>query len=348
MSEETARLRRYQALLAPGTPLRSGLERILAGRTGALVVLGTNRIVKASCSGGFPINIEYQPTRLRELAKMDGGIVLSNDLETIIAAGVHMVSDPVPSTETGTRHRSADQLSQVSGIPVVTVSASMSVISLFMDGTRHAVEPSQQILQRANQALATLARYHERLSTVLRRLTALEVRDQVSLRDLLSVIQQLELIRRLADELQGYVAALGVDGRLVALQLTELTRGIEDLPEMLAEDYPLDEPLSFEKLSELSDADLLDLGPTGRALGFGSNWVPDSRLSPRGIRVLSNVPRLPQGLADRLAERFENLQNLLGASVSDLQQIEGIGAGRARSIREGLLRISESAYHNAD
>lgn len=349
MESDEARLRRYQALLAPGTPLRSGLERILAGRTGALVVLGTNKIVQASCTGGFPLDISYQPTRLRELAKMDGGIVLSNDLSTIIAAGVHIVSDPVPSAETGTRHRSADQLAQVSGVPVVTVSASMSTISLFLGGERHAIERSDQILQRANQALATLSRYRERLGAVLRSLTALEVRDQVTLRDVVSVAQRLELIRRLTTELLGYVAALGVDGRLLAPQLTELTHGLIELTNQLAADYaPGDTPLHFDGLTALADAELLEVTTTARALGFDQQWHPESRLTPRGYRVLGDIPRLPRGLADRLIDHFGGLQGLFGASVADLQQIDDIGESRARAVRDVLLRLSESAYRDAE
>lgn len=349
VDSDEQRLRRYQALLAPGTPLRLGLERILAGRTGALVVLGTNKIVQASCTGGFPLAVDYTPTRLRELAKMDGGIVLSNDLATIVSAGVHVVSDPVPSLETGTRHRSADQLAKVSGIPVVTVSASMSTISLFLGGQRYPVERSDQIMQRANQALATLGRYRDRLGTVLRTLTALEVRDQVTLRDVVTVAQRLELIRRLTDELNGDVAALGVDGRLLALQLAELTHGLDEVPQQLAADYaPEDAELAFERLAALEDAELLEIATTARTIGFATHVHPESRLSPRGYRVLGNIPRLPHGLAGRLVEHFGGLQGLFGASVADLQQIDGIGASRARAIRDSLIRLSESAYRDAD
>lgn len=346
MESEEQRLQRYVGLVAPGTPLRLGLERILAGRTGALVVLGSNRVVQASCSGGFPLNVDFTPTRLRELAKMDGAIVLSNDLSTILAAGVHVVSDPVPTEETGTRHRSADQLAKVSGVPVITVSASMSAISLFIGGRRHSVDPPQQILQRANQALATLSRYRQRLDAVLATLTALEVRDQVSLRDVVAVVRRVELIRRLTDEVRGYVLALGVDGRLLALQLTELNQGIEDLPDLLSADYaPKGTRLRFERLGELADAELLDVAATARALGLGGSTQPDYRLSAHGYRVLGGIPRLPHALAEKLIMSFGGLQGLFVASVSDLQQLDGIGSGRARAIRDHLLRLSEAIYH---
>ena len=144
------RLRQYQRRLAPGTPLRAGLDRILHGRTGALVVLGNNAKVQQVSTGGFQLNVDFTPQALRELAKLDGAIILSNDLSRIIAAGVHLVpAGDLPTAETGTRHRSADRTAQASGVPVVTVSASMSTISLFMDGDRHPVETSGQMISRA-------------------------------------------------------------------------------------------------------------------------------------------------------------------------------------------------------
>lgn len=350
MTEGQSRLRHYLALLAPGTQLRAGLERILAGGTGALVVLGTNKVVQASSTGGFPLNISYAPTRLRELAKMDGGIVLSNDLSTILAAGVHLVSDPVPSQETGTRHRSADQLAKVSGIPVVTVSASMSTISVFLEGQRHALEPSNQIISRGNQALATLARYRERLTGLLTTLTALEVREQVTVRDVVAVAQRFELIRRLADELHNDVTALGVDGRLLAMQLAELTHDLDTIPELLTKDYSsaVGEDLAFDRLRTLPDVDILDVELAAIALGFGGGFHPESRIGPRGYRVMASIPRLPSGMADRMIEHFGGLQPLIGAGVSDLQQVEGIGAARARSIREVLLHMTEAGFQDAE
>ena len=63
-------LRTTLARLAPGTDLREGLERILRGRTGALVVLGFNDVVAGLCDGGFALDVQFAPTRLRELSKI--------------------------------------------------------------------------------------------------------------------------------------------------------------------------------------------------------------------------------------------------------------------------------------
>ena len=176
LGHDEERYRRYRALLAPGTPLREGLERIRAGRTGALVVLGRNPVVDQISTGGFTVNTDFTPTALRELAKMDGGIVVDDQLSIIISAGVHFTpSAELPTIETGTRHRTADRIALQANIPVVTVSQAMSSIALFMAGLRYAIESSEQILVRAEQAVATLSRYRERLESSTAQLSALEI-----------------------------------------------------------------------------------------------------------------------------------------------------------------------------
>src|SRR3954452_23760214 len=94
-------LRAALALMAPGTVLRDGLERILRGRTGALIVLGHDAIVESICTeSGFALDIEFSATRLRELCKMDGAVILSSDGTRIVRAAVHLMPDPtIPSDE---------------------------------------------------------------------------------------------------------------------------------------------------------------------------------------------------------------------------------------------------------
>ena len=96
------------AAVAPGTELRDGLERILRGRTGALIVLGNDKVVETVSTGGFMVDIEFSATRLRELAKMDGGIVLTRDGGRIVRAATQLAPDrTIETRESGTRHRTA-------------------------------------------------------------------------------------------------------------------------------------------------------------------------------------------------------------------------------------------------
>ena len=343
-----ARLRQYQRLLAPGTPLREGLDRVLHGRTGALVVLGNNAKVQQLSSGGFTLDVDYTPQALRELAKMDGAIVLSTDLGRIAAAGVHLVpSGDFPSAETGTRHRSADQSAQAAGVPVVTVSASMSTISLFLDGKRHVLETSSQMVSRANQTIATLTSFVARLDDVIGQFNSLEVSEQVTIRDLVQVVHRYEMTRRLSTETQFHVDTLGVEGRLIALQHAELEASFEGLADLLVADYShtLDDPSTFtlESLLNFSPDELLSTQLVADRMGFGPQVFLETPLKTRGVRLLTNVGRLPNALVAKLVDRFD-IQELFGASVADLLEIDGVGPARARLIRDALLRITEAAY----
>ena len=123
-------LRDVLAMVAPGTALRDGLERILRGQTGALIVLGRDKIVDQIATGGFELDVEFSATRLRELAKMDGGIILDRDVTRIQRAAVQLVPDPsIPTEETGTRHRTADRVSRQTTFPVISVSKSMRIVA---------------------------------------------------------------------------------------------------------------------------------------------------------------------------------------------------------------------------
>lgn len=344
-------LRANLALMAPGTALRDGLERILRGRTGALIVLGYDAVVEAICTGGFPLDVEFSATRLRELCKMDGAVVMSSDGTRIVRAAVHLMPDPsIPSEESGTRHRTAERVAKQSSFPVISVSQSMHIIGLYVNGQRHVLDDSAAILSRANQALATLERYKLRLDEVSGTLSALEIEDLVTVRDAVSVVQRLEMVRRIADEISGYVVELGTDGRLLALQLDELMAGVDSDRTLVIRDYlptgrkarTLDEALV--ELDLLSAAEMIDLVAVAKAIGYpGASDALDAAVSPRGFRLLAKVPRLPAQIVDRLVDHFGSLQRLLGATVEDLQAVEGVGDARARGVREGLSRLAEAS-----
>ncbi len=346
--EDTREVLCHLAQLAPGTPLREGFERILRGRTGALVVLGDAEPVLQMSTGGFPIDVPFTPTALRELAKMDGAIVLTAETDRIVLAGVQLMPDPgIATIETGTRHRTADRVSRQTGVPVVSVSASMATITLYMGNTRRVVEQSETILTKADQALQALERYRSRLWELANRLSSLEVQDQVTVRDFAYLAQRLEMVRRLDAEVTAYVVELGTDGRLLTLQLHDLSAGVSDLRELLERDYhPADDQQTFglTPLAALTTTELLDPLVVARTVGFGSGEQLDTKISTRGYRQLSQINRLPAALGVRLIEHFGSLQGLFGASSTELQEVEGVGELRARIIRDGLVRLAEAAY----
>lgn len=336
--------------IAPGTELRDGLDRINRGNTGALVVVGWDRLVETLCTGGFELDVEFSATRLRELAKMDGAVVITGDATRIVRAAVHLVPDPsIATSESGTRHRTAERVAVQTGLPVITVSQSMHVIALYAQGGRYVLDDSGKILARANQAVATLERYKMRLDEVAGTLSALELEDLVTVRDVLAVVQRLEMVRRIAAEVEDNLLELGNDGRLLQLQLHELMAGVQPDRELVLSDYAVD-PLDADGLAgmlaaldELSGTELLDLPAIARTLGFGAGPdQQDAPVAPRGYRALARLPRLPRPVTDRLVEHFEGLQALLAAGLNDLMDVEGVGEYRARTIRDGLQRMSET------
>ncbi len=346
-------LRSVLAAMAPGTQLRDGLERILRGNTGGLIVLGYDRTVESLSTGGFELDVEFSATRLRELSKMDGAVVLSTDGTRIQRANVHLVPDPTIFTdEQGTRHRTAERVAKQTGYPVISVSQSMRIIALYVEGRRYVLDDSAAILSRANQALATLERYKLRLDEVAGTLSALEIEDLVTVRDAVAVSQRLEMVLRISEEIGGYVVELGTDGRLLSLQLEELMAGVEQERELIVRDYlpsggrraRTPETVLAELVQRSNATDLLDMTVLARIMGYpGGADVLETPVNPRGYRLLAKVPRLPRLVVDRLVDHFGSLQKLLAATIDDLQAVDGVGETRARSVREGLSRLAESS-----
>ena len=348
-------VRRSEALLdalrmvAPGTPLRDGIDRILQANKGALIAVGDGPEVLSVCSGGFLLDAEFTPQRLSELAKMDGALILAADCSRVARGNVHLVPDPnIPTLETGTRHRTAERVARQIDVPVISVSEAMSVVTIYRNDEKYTLEPIPRILGKANTALQTLERYKIRLDGVSGALSALEVEDLVTVRDAVSVLQRAEMVRRIAEEIEGYIIELGSEGRLVMLQLEELMGGVEDDRRLVAKDYfvasaesPLEEVM--KRLAQLTTDELLDLKEVSAVLQLPQGTGLDWSLQPHGYRLLHKIPRLPEIVADRVVARFHNLQKIMRASMKDLDDVEGVGETRARSIKEGLSRLAETS-----
>lgn len=346
----TDALRATLLKVAPGTQLREGLERILRAETGALIVLGEGSVVDSVSSSGFRIEDDFTPQRVGELAKMDGAIIVSADSSKILRANVHLVPDPsIPTQESGTRHRTAERVARQTGFPVIACSQSMKIVTVYLDSTKWVLEDVGAILARANQALQTLERYRQRLDEVAANLLALEVEDLATLRDVITVLQRLEMVQRIAAEVEGFVVELGTEGRLMRLQLDELMGGVDVERRMLVRDHLASRrqravDAALADLSGLSPEELLDPTVFARVLGHPATpETLDTPSSPRGYRILSRIPRLPSAVVDRIVSDFGRLSKVMAASIDDLLNVEGVGAARAASVKEGLVRLAESS-----
>ena len=322
----------------------------MQGGKGALVVVGDGPDVLNICSGGFLLDAAFSPQRMSELAKMDGAIILASDASRIARANVHLVPNPnVPTSETGTRHRTAERVARSIDVPVISVSEDMRVIAVYVGGEKHPLSAIPRLLDRANQALRTLERYKARLDSVSSSLSALEVEDIVTLRDVVVLLQRTEMVRRIAEEIEGDIVELGADGRLVFLQLEEVVGNVEADYRLAVRDYFHEESSWHldEVLGALADLDmdlLVDPKNVAEILhlpdGAGDLYT---QLQPRGFRMLARIPRLPDQVAEAIVERFGNLQKIMRATIDDLEDVEGVGETRARAVKDGLARLAESS-----
>ncbi len=226
------------ALVAPGTRLRQGLDRVLQGKRGAIVVIGDEPAVLGICTGGFVVDTAFTPERLSELAKMDGAIILTRDASRIARANVHLTPRAsIPTSETGTRHRTAERVARSLDVPVVTVSESMSTITVYRGAARHTLQQPGRLVDRATQAMGAAERFKSRFDLALALLSTLEVEDSVSVNDVVAVLQPGEMVVRFIDEVEGYLVELGEDGRLIRLQIEELGAGVEETLRLVVLDY---------------------------------------------------------------------------------------------------------------
>ncbi len=352
------------ALVAPGTPLRLGIDRILQAKMGALVVVGDDPVVLSICSGGFLLDAEFSPQRLSELAKMDGAIILATDASRIARANVHLVPKAsIPTGETGTRHRTAERVARSVDVTVIAVSEEMATVAVYRHNRKHTLEPSGRLVDRASQALSTVQRFKTRFDAALATLSFLELEDSVSVRDVLAVLQPAEMVVRFSEEIDGYLVELGDDGRLIRLQLEELGAGLSEALSLVLLDYMPSRGRTGERtgaerararerrtravlaaLHELTPEDLLEPTKVAGALGLGTDpSVLDEAIEPRGYRMLHRVPRLSGAIVERIVDAFVTLPRLLQASADDLEKVDGVGAGRARSLKAGLSRLVESS-----
>ncbi len=296
-------------MVAPGTALREGLDSILKARTGALIVIGDPEELGFLFSGGIRLEHDYSPAFLYELAKMDGAIILNGNATKIVHVNVQLTPDPtILTNETGTRHRTAERVSKQTDSLVVAVSERREVVSLYVDGAKYILEDIPVVLAKANQALATLDKYRSRLDQVSTRLTALEFEGGVTLHDVLTVLQRAELVTRMAVEIERYIVELGTEGRLIEMQLDETMVGVAADKAALLHDYLVeDTDESFaavvDQLVRLPHQDLLDFGRLAELLGYDRKVnTLDYPVSPRGIRILGRIPRLPKLVVQRIVD----------------------------------------------
>lgn len=333
-------------MIAPGTLLRLGLENVLRAKTGGLIVIANNDEVMKIVDGGFNINSDYSPAHLYELAKMDGAIVLNSDAKRILYANAQLIPDyAIQTTETGTRHRTAERVARQTGSIVISISQRRNIITVYQGDKKYVVEETSKVFTKANQALQTLEKYKAVLDQAIINLNALEFKDLVTLYDVAIVIQKMEMVMRVVDIIEKYIIELGNEGVLVRMQLEELIGNAKKEEHRIFNDYKK-EDMTFEdfkkKIGLLSSEELIDLGNMARLLGYvGFSENMDMPVKSKGYRILNKIHRLPSSIIENLVTYFEDFQAILTASIDELDNVEGIGEIRAKYIKNGLIKMQQ-------
>lgn len=335
-------------LISPGTQIRQGLDNILKAKTGALIVIGDSKEVLDLVDGGFRIDEDYTSSRLYELAKMDGAIVLSKDLKRILFANAQIIPNPaILTTETGTRHRTAERTAKQTGELVISISQRRSIITVFKGDFRYVIDDTSKILTRANQALQTVEKYKKVFDGKLSVLNEYEFNDIVTLDNVITAIQRAEMVMKMVQEVQRNIYELGEEGRLVQMQLDELVGDLEKEELLIIKDYiapgkkrtaekVLDEIINLE-YEELMNSQMI-----AKLLGYElfDNY-DEVGVFTKGYRIINKIPRMPNNIVENLVKRFKSFQHILVADIPKLDEVDGIGEVRARTIKQSLKRMQE-------
>ena len=278
---------------------------------------------------------------------MDGAIVLSGDMKKILYANTQLIPEhEIQTTETGTRHRTAERTAKQTGELVISISQRRNIITVFKGNDRYVLEGTDVVLNKANQAIQTLEKYKKVFDNKLNILNEYEFNDIVTLQNVVLVIQRAEMVMRIVEEIQRQIYELGDDGRLVKMQLDELIGGLEKEESLIIKDYVVKKKKSpdkiLEELKDLEYEELLKESSIAKLLGYEyfDNY-DEVAVYPKGYRILSKVPRMPNNIVENLVDSFKSFQHILAADIESLDEVEGIGEVRARTIKQSLKRMQE-------
>ena len=335
-------------LIAPGTPIREGLENILKAKTGGLIVIGDSKNVLELVDGGFSIDVDYTPAKLYELAKMDGAIVLSGDLKKILLANTQLIpSSDIYTNETGTRHRTAERTAKQTGELVISVSQRRNIITIYKGNFRYVLEDTSKVITKANQALQTVEKYKKVFDSKLNLLNEYEFNDIVTLENVIIAIQRAEMVMIVADEVKKAIYELGEEGRLLQMQLDELVGDLEVEELLIVKDYmvPGKDRTSEKVLNDIKNItqdELVKPQLIAKLLGYQDfDNYDEVGVFTKGYRVLNKIPRVPTNIVENLVKSFKSFQHILAADIPALDDVDGIGEIRARTIKQSLKRMQE-------
>ncbi len=338
--------RREQALrmCAPGTALRTALDMIIAGHLGALITIGDEDAVISAGTDGFKLDVSFTASRLFELCKMDGAVVIDKDFTKILRANFHLNPDPtLPTTETGTRHRTAARMSLLTDAIVISISERRQVVNVYVDGKGSQLKSTSEVMSTATQLTGIMQSTREQLDRQLLRLSTLELNNFVTLADVSSVIYLCEMLMTSAEELDGCLVELGRNGRVIDMQRQEYAGTIDEEYTLLIRDYALDSSEANaaairEEFRKTPNDQLRTPRNVARILGYDDLNV-DSIMTPLGLRTLNRVSVVRKGMADKIIDEYGSLQDIVAAVDEDPAKLEEVGVNNPDVLADSLHRM---------
>jgi diadenylate cyclase len=346
-AEEIIDINKILPLVTPGTELRQGLDEILHGNLGALIVLGNSDGLKGLLRGGIDLDILFSSQKLFELSKMDGAIVLSNDLTKIIGANKHLMPNKnIASKETGMRHRSAEQTAIESKVPVIAISHRRNVISLYYKDQKYVLQEFNMLMVKANYAINNLKDFRNKLDKKLKHILFLEINNSSNLsEEIIEIIQNMLYFIKHEKQVDDLVVELGNQGQDIANTLYELTVGIDEELSLILRDYSntlQTKEVALDKISTLKQMGIRKIADTERLIEILdlSDFISLKSVDfPRGYRILASMNNLDEKIIENLVKVKKSINNIKNLTLQDLAKIKSLDLQKAKNILDTINKI---------
>jgi diadenylate cyclase len=332
-------------LMAPGKPIRKGIDRIMEANLGSLLFFCSRPeeyLKDGLIQPGFKLESDFLPEKIYELSKMDGAIVLNENGTKILAANAQLNPDKnIPSSETGMRHKTAEKVSLQTGDLTVAVSKRRNIVSVYYNKMKYELLPENVLFARLNQEITIAQRYRQSFMSLLDNLNIEETKEEVTLLDIVEIISKGQLTLKITQKAEKYLLELGEIAGSAKLEYEEILRTIPRLLGAVIMDYA-SKDLECQKPDEAIDIfenldvdDLVDPFKIAKTLGYenvsSEDDLEETFLTSRGYRILYST-KLPASAVRNVVESFKNLSELMKATFEELTNVSGIGKRRAEII----------------
>lgn len=249
------------------------------------------------------------------------------------------------------RHRTAARMSVLTDAIVISVSARRAVVNVYVHGKSYEIQPVTTIMSSVNQLVATLQTTRQSLDRSLLRLTALELDDYVTLADITGIFSSFEIMQQAKTELKDCIVKLGNQGKLVQMQLEQLAGSSMDTEYdlMIATTRAILRGKRREdraNLSRMTPKDLSDPQHVAAVLGY-DDLDEDSVMTPLGLRTLSRVSVVRDGVAEKIVDEYGSLQELMDDISEDPERLGDFGVNNPAILADSLYRMKGTKQGNA-